>query len=367
MRWRAGCLVLSLLAGGGLRAEDPLARAAALLAKGDAAGAEKLYREIVAREPSLTDAWRGLAQAVAASGRTAEAVELLLRTGGLLLAAGEKQLARQTLEDAVALAPESARAHGALGYACLELQQMQAAAAHLRRALELGDTHAAVRVYLGAALWESGRLEEAERVLREAWAQAGDDPHVLKAFGGMLVWQGRFAEAIPVLERAARAEPNSPIVRFDLGRALEGAARAEEALAAYRAALDLDPQLEGAHYRLARLALRLGRREEAQAAMARFEELRRQEQARTHEAQLAGARLAYARRLLREGRLEEAAARFRALGDHPDALAGLAEVRRAAGDRAGAVEALERAVSLAPERNDLKLRLLRARLEAGSF
>jgi cytochrome c-type biogenesis protein CcmH/NrfG len=211
----------------------------------------------------------------------------------------------------------------------------------LERALELGDTDPRTRLYLGAALWETGELERSEAVYREALAAAGPGRGAflpLHQLGRLLLWQGRADEAVAPLERAVRLSPSAADTQLALARALSESGRGDDALAAYRRAVELAPDSFHAHWGLAQELLRAARegdasaRAEAAQVLETYHELYRADQLRTRETGLLDAQLA------------------------------AADLALARGDREAAVAALERAVALAPERQDLALLLAEQRL-----
>jgi tetratricopeptide (TPR) repeat protein len=66
--------------------------------------------------------------------------------------------------------------------------------------------------------------------------------------------------------------------------------------------------------------------------------------------------------LIRQGRMDEAARQFESLETSAETLSGLAAAQSGRGDHEAAVRTLERAVAIAPDRFDLKIKLARARL-----
>ena len=328
--------------------------------------AEQLYREICERQPGYAEAHGGLAFALRAQGRGAEALAILLQVGQSLLYGGNGPVAREYLEQAVAIDPRSAAARAALGHCLLVERDYERATSELERAAELGERSPAVRIFLGAALWESGRIEDSERIYREVLASGGRSLAALQSLGGLLLWQGRYVEAAELLAEARRADPDSTQLALDQARALDGAGRVDPAIAAYRRLLQSTPGLYAARYNLALLLRKTGQDAQAQAEMERFRDAHAVAQRETRRRTLQRARVDYGWELIRAGKSELAAAHFRELGDDAEALSGLAAAYEAVGDARGAAGALERALTLAPERQDLRLRLTRVRLGAGS-
>ncbi len=182
--------------------------------------------------------------------------------------------------------------------------------------------------------------------------------------GGCSPGAGEPARRSP-LRRAVEVQP-APDAVLDLARALDRAGKSGEALAAYRRAIELAPRSYTAHYGLAQLLARSGEREAAQQALATYERLYAAEQERTRRAGWERARLDHGWELLDAGEVEAAARHFAGLAESAESLAGLAAARSRLGDHRGAVAALERAVTLAPERTDLRRLLAEERLAAGA-
>lgn len=342
--------------------DEILARAAAELTAGRFAAAEAAYRELLARQPGLIDGYRGLARALEGQERRGEAAAVLGELGEGLLGTGQHAAAAEVLGEAVAFGVEGAGLHALLGKALLFAQSPQAAIAPLERARALGDASLLTRLYLAAALWESGRPDDAETHYREL-AGSGNAVAVHQ-LGRLLLWQGRFADAVPLLERAVAQRPAAADVRFDLAQALAGTDDAGAALAAYRRTVELAPDHYKAHYGLARVLARLGEAEAAREAMATYQRLYAAEQEATRRENLERARLDRGWKAIEDGDYQAAIRHFEGLGATPETLAGIAAAWRRLGEPRRAAEQLERAVALAPEREDLRRLLAEARLAA---
>lgn len=358
-----GAVLAKVLVPGLAAAQEDLYRTAQeALAGGRWVEAEKLFREVVARQPGLVDGYRGLARSLAGQERREEAAEVLGNLGAGLLEAGRHGDAADVLGEAAELDPSSARYQALLGKAHLFAQEHLAAVAPLERALELGDRSQPTRLYLAAAFWETGRAGEAEAIYRRLAEESPGAFLAVHQLGRLLLWQGRAAEAVPWLERAAGQRPAAADVAHDLARALDEAGEADEALAAYRRAIELSPGNFKAHYGLALLLSRRGESDAAREEMATYQRLYAAEQERTRREGLERARLDRGWQLVEEEDYEEAARHFASLDESAESLAGLATATSRLGDHGRAAELLERAVSLAPERQDLRLMLAEERL-----
>ena len=94
--------------------------------------------------------------------------------GAFLIRQGRAQAALELLQESVTASPDSARAHGELGRALLELDRPADALPQLKSAVDLDPAAWAVRLLLGKAYLRLGRTEEGERELklgREGWTK----------------------------------------------------------------------------------------------------------------------------------------------------------------------------------------------------
>ncbi len=165
---------------------------------------ESLWTHAVAVSPSAV-AYYNLGAALAAEGRTAEAIE--------------------RYRDAVKRLPTYVDAHNNLGFALAQESRLEEAAQHLREAVKL----------------------------RPAWALA----HYNLAF--VLDRQGRTAEALEHLREASRLRPEAAAILNNMGATLVKLGRLDEAAAEYREALRLDPRLQEAQVGLDRVLAHIGR------------------------------------------------------------------------------------------------------------
>lgn len=295
-----------------------------------------------------------------------------------LVAEAERALDEGRAEDAVAVyqrlaaeRPDDPRLQAQLGRALSLADRYGEAVEALERAVAGGVRDVRTLLFLGSALWESGRPEAADPVLEQAAAAArgtGAELIAQHQLGRLRLWAGHPGAAVAPLERAVVLRPEAPDPRLDLARALAGAERTEEAVAAFRAVLERVPDSHHARWGLAQALLRLGRRDEAATELAAYRDLYEASQERTRRFMLQRTEIDRGWHLLGSGRLAEAEAVFRELiathGEGVEALFGLARAHAAQGDHAAAAEALERAVALAPDRDDLRRVLAQERLAA---
>ena len=236
-----------------------------------------LYEATLAKNPNAWLAHNNLANALAATGRVAEALP--------------------HYEAAQRLRPESAEIENNLGFAHIRRGDFDAAIPHLERALRLRPDYVFAYNNLGLALLSAGRFAEAEASLKVAlrlkeeypeahlnlgltFAQQGNSAEALRHFATAvrlrpayteaefnwaigLALANRFTEALAHFARAAHLAPERPDIQNAFGRTLDLDGRFDDAIIHYRAAVGLAPDFAEAHFNLARALRQTGRTEES--------------------------------------------------------------------------------------------------------
>ncbi|HVR30403.1 MAG TPA: tetratricopeptide repeat protein [Thermoanaerobaculia bacterium] len=275
----------------------------------------------------------------------------LLRLGDVRLLEGDPVTARALYQQALALAPDDAYTHAALGRAAARERRHAEAARHFERALELDPQatslhYPAAQAYRAAGEEEamrrhldssgSGRVRFADPVAEEVQRQVrGAGAELLLA--RMAMREGAVDVAETRVRRALELDPTNPSAYNNLAVVLEATGRTDEAVEAYSEAARLDPDSVGRRFTLARLLERLGRDEEAAGHLRQVLRLA---------PDFAEGRTELARILTRQGRLEEAALEYREV---------LAADARATTTRFELVEVLERLGAAAEARRELEL------------
>jgi tetratricopeptide (TPR) repeat protein len=249
---------------------DTLTTAIELHRSGQLAGAERVYRASLARDPEDADALHLLGVLYHQQGDHAKAVELIRRAIALrpsvpafhanlaeaYRARGQFDRAAGSCRMALRLWPDYPEALGNLGLALQGLGRREEAVEQFRHALRLQPNAAGIHNGLGTVLRELGRLDEALAAFRQA---VGYDPNLAMAhsnLGQLLLDRGRAEEAVPHCQEAVRLQPDLPAAHNNLGNALRALDRFVEARDAYGEALRLNPDLVPA---LANLGLTLFR------------------------------------------------------------------------------------------------------------
>jgi len=192
--------------------------------RGKIGRAERLYRELLKRDPSDVAVLNNLGLLLKQQGRVEEAAGLFRK--------------------ALLHAPHNPAVLNNLGNVCLLLGDRAAAMVHFERAVEVAPRDPAGYVNLGRLSRRAGDLAAAMSLLKKARLLSPHDPKILSLLGLVHLELGLPSRAEEFL-RHALALSSSADLYVNLGSALLEQGRAEEALAAFEAALDEDENHQG--------------------------------------------------------------------------------------------------------------------------
>lgn len=261
-------------------------------AKGDAAGAEPLFRQAMRCAPRNPHVLANLATALRRLGRQEEAITLWeqalhlspefgqawLDLGLGRLDAGAVEAACTSLQHATRLLPNSANAWLGLGCALHAARRLPEAASALRKTVSLAPLSAIGWGHLGAVLRELGHAAEALTCCVEAERLGGASPELLDARAGILLDLGRVAEATATARELSARHPRFLQGQVTLARVLweyEGARReGETPLSAMEHAVRTYPHDRSLRLAYAQLLSKTGQPE---AALSHLAMLRREE------------------------------------------------------------------------------------------
>lgn len=216
------------------RALDVQTRRASMLAKqGQLAQARELIRRVpekrvedaraklVAEAALLRDAkrWRDAFDVLAsATQRFADDPDLLYEQAMMAEKIDRVDEMERLLRQVIALKPENAHAHNALGYSLADRQQRLPEARQLiQRALELAPGDPFITDSLGWVEFRLGNRDEALRWLKSAYG-ARPDPEIAAHFGEVLWAAGQRDEARRIWREGRVREPANEVLRETLGR-----------------------------------------------------------------------------------------------------------------------------------------------------
>ena len=165
----------------------------------------------------------------------------------------------------MALAPDLAEGHLALGYALFSGRlDVAGAKPSYERAYELGRGNSDVVLFYALYCSRAGRAADAVAAVERAVTLDPLNPRAFRAQGSVAVAARRYADALPPLRRALQLNPKMTFAHELAGNALLGLGRPADALKEFEA----EP---GPEFRLTGLAIaqnRLGNRAAAEKAFA---------------------------------------------------------------------------------------------------
>jgi protein O-GlcNAc transferase len=217
-------------------------RASALIAAGDRAGAESVYRDAIRKFPHDAQARFGLAMMLKDERHPAEARKLFL--------AGLKRVKSQPMLTA-------------LGFVERRLGLAAEAEATLRRSLALDPRDSYAMVQLGYLIREE-RPAEAVELYRAALRIEPTIPYLHREMGWALCGCKRWRAAEPFMRKAIRRDPRDCWAYSGLGMVLAVRERWEDAYAADLRAAELEPSYGPLWAHVAKDCVAAGREPEAE-------------------------------------------------------------------------------------------------------
>jgi tetratricopeptide (TPR) repeat protein len=236
-----------------ISAKERIAEALRLHQQGRLAEAERVYRDVLADDPT-----------------NADALHLL---GVLRGQQGDLPGAIALIERAIAANPRFSAYHNNLGNVRKRAADFAAAEQAYRRAIKLDGTNADAHLNLGKLLAESGNRVQARACYIKALRLAPRSVETQMSLGRLEEEELHGAAAIARYREAARLAPSDPAPHLMLGRALTGAGELDAAETSLCRALALDPGSGDACYNLGVLEQQRERFPEAAAHYRRAIEL----------------------------------------------------------------------------------------------
>ena len=231
---------------------------------GRIAEAEKIYRQVLTKEPRQADALHLLGVIAHQSGKLDEAIQLIQQAiaarpnaaefhNNLASVLRDKRLPDEALSElrqAVRLKPDYAEAHYNLGVALAENYLLDEAITAYRQTIRLKPNFAEAHNNLGNALRRKGLFDEAIAACQEATRIRPNYAEAYLNLGNSLRGKGSLDESIAALREAARLSPKAANIHHDLGNVLREKGFAEKAIAALRLATQLNPDFAEAYNNL---------------------------------------------------------------------------------------------------------------------
>jgi tetratricopeptide (TPR) repeat protein len=279
--------------------DERSARIAAALQAQDYERAETLLVEAATANPRSADVLRVLGGVFFLRGRPLNAAIALKKAEALAplderslftlvmayVAMGRRDWARPELARLAAAHPGNPLYPYWTGRLDYDDGQYAAAVEGFERALELDRRYMKAHDNLGLCYEALGRLDDARRSWEEA-LRLNDEQQVKSPWpalnlGLLLTRLDRLDEAEARFRESIASDPRFPPARYQLGVTLEKKGRLPEAVAELEEAARLDPAYPEPQYALSRLYRRAGDKEKADRALERFQELKKEKDAKT--------------------------------------------------------------------------------------
>jgi tetratricopeptide (TPR) repeat protein len=296
--------------------------------------------------PDWDDAISGLRNALRKTPNRADVHNML----GLLLGrrGADREEVLAEFREAVKLRPDYAAAHNNMGLVLAQSDEDEKAVGEFREAIRIRPDYAAAHANLGATLLATDVVQaipELEKAASLDPSSVNTQFNLAEAYGTSANHHGP-AEQIEQLQKVIAISPSFARAHLALGKALLQTGKTEEAIAELRDAVRLSPQSGESHYQLGLALARAGKQQEATFELQKGRELSVADE-RNQNAVLD---INEGRAALDKGELEQAAEKLRhALKLQPDSASAehfLGVVLEKQGDRAGALEAFQKALEL---------------------
>jgi Flp pilus assembly protein TadD len=178
------------------------------------------------KDPSDARPWNNMGVALAASGKTTDAIAAYTRS--------------------LAMNNDSSQTHNNFGSALAEAGRFEEATTQIRKAIELDPDNGAAHINLGHLLEVTGHRDEAVQQLSLGIHIAPRNAEGHNIYGVILAREGKLDQAIVELEKAEALTPGSAECRFNLGRAYAASSRFADALPQFETAAKLSGYAEPA-------------------------------------------------------------------------------------------------------------------------
>ncbi|MBI3451127.1 MAG: tetratricopeptide repeat protein [Acidobacteria bacterium] len=245
-----------------------------------------------------------------ASRRVEAEYRSLLSRGAKAVSSEDYDTARELLERAVKLRPDSVPAHYQLGRALTGLKRLKPGAEQFELALKIEPKHQGALLGLASIDEGTGDFPGAERRYREALA-LGPNKAASRALASLLGRQGKGDEASAILQKLLAGDPTDFDTLFEqaLAHAIQGDCAA--AIPEFRRVVAAQPARVTALFQLGNCLSRTGHGDEAAEVLARFRKAAADEKARKEAEKKVHFALLEADSLAEGGKTEAAAAKVR--------------------------------------------------------
>ena len=225
------------------------------LQNGQLIKAQKLYRELLGRNPENISAIYGIAW-IANLKKDLASAEALFRQvidlspdharahynlGTLLLKKGELAAAQNHFESAISNDSDFPEAFANIGFIRMQRGDLDEARHCFEKAAKLAPENLEVLVNLGQCLFHQRYYDSAELVFRRALKINPKSISLLYYISKIKIHMGKFHDGEKILQAAIALEPQNDDIYLKLGRLFEKTKMRKDALNAYKSAIKINP------------------------------------------------------------------------------------------------------------------------------
>jgi protein O-GlcNAc transferase len=211
--------------------------------QGRLAEAERLYRQVLARQPTHATALHHLGLIAQSAGRLQDACELL--------------------QQATSCNPADAVCHNNLANVLRQLNRVPEAVASYKTAVRYDPDYINAHFNLASLLMDIDDPQGAAGCYREVLRLAPEDAEAVGALGTAMMALGNTPDAIACFRRVISLRPDDPAPYYNLAMSLKDEDNLDAALTLYRQALGLNPDYAEAHNNVGLLLRAKGERKHA--------------------------------------------------------------------------------------------------------
>ena len=235
-------------------ADEAITHAMEAIQRGRPIDAERIIREVLAKDPRSLTGQHVLGRALLAQQRPQDAIaplEAAARQGdpiaetnlGIALdQSGRPADALVWLERAVTRQPPFEHAFYELGSRLVSMRRDREAEGVLKRGLAMNPNSVELSILLGDIFLKRADRDSAKLAFARALANQPSHPGALFGMGTVMMLEGEYARAVQRLQQAVAQDPNKFQTRLTLGTCLLELQRWDEGLAALRSAIQQFPQ-----------------------------------------------------------------------------------------------------------------------------
>ncbi len=255
-----------------------LEKLAALFHQGDYLHAETLARDLMARFPQHSIAWKALGVILQHQGQLEEALKIsqqalalspadaenFYNLGNIFKDLDQLEQAESHYRQAIALKPTDADIYNNLAIALHEQKRFAEAVSELQTAVQLNPSHAQAFLNLSISLKALERFEEAKQACLQAIEIQADYVDAHNMLGAILTDLHDLAGSENSYRRAMAINPDYIEARDNLGMTLKKLGRLKEAERCHRYVIQLKPDYIEAYNNLGIVLRELGRVQESE-------------------------------------------------------------------------------------------------------